>query len=123
MPACQISFSDFARAFANHCVLCGESLSSGHKCGSPEPAPCTPPVQQTAPAVVAHPVAADGGECISAAGFMRRLHRSRLVRAGRALPPCWGVEIGGCVVLYRSRAKAWNNASRYSYARFVEVCQ
>lgn len=45
MPATQISFVDFALA-AQQAV-----------------APCTPPVTDTAIAVVAHPLAVDGGEC------------------------------------------------------------
>lgn len=73
--------------------------------------------------MVAHPLAVGSGECIRIDGFLRRLHRSRLVRNWRALPPCYGVDINGCVVLYHSRARAFNQAARYSYARFVEVCQ
>ncbi len=88
----------------------------------------TPPVIAVHPAapVVAHGV--DGGECTgprvndwSAAHFVRRLSRNRALSSGRAVAR-WGVEICGVVVLYRSRARAFNNASRYSYARFVEVC-
>lgn len=50
MPASQISFASFAASL----------LASVQD----EPTVCTPPVQETAPAVVAHPVAVDGGECI-----------------------------------------------------------
>ncbi len=49
MPACQISFSAFAASLL-------ASVQS-------EAIDCTPPVQETAPAVVAHPVVVDGGEC------------------------------------------------------------
>lgn len=50
MPACQISFSAFAASL----------LASVQD----EPADCTPPVDETVPAVVAHPVAVYGGECL-----------------------------------------------------------
>lgn len=50
MSACQISFASFAASL----------LASVQD----EPTDCTPPVQETAPAVVAHPLAVDGGECI-----------------------------------------------------------
>ena len=91
-------------------------------------AACTPPVSAVHPAasVVAHGV--DGGGCTgprvdswSAAHCVRRLARNRAVSSGRAVAR-WGVEMCGVVVLYRSRARAFNNASRHSYARFVEVC-
>ena len=102
MSATQISFVEFALT---------------------EQALCTPSVALPAAAVAAPCVAADGGECINVEAFMRRVQRARLVRNWRALPPSYGVEIGGCVVLYHSRARAFNQAARYSYARFVEVCQ
>ena len=50
MPATQISFASFAASL----------LASVQD----EPTDCTPPVDETAPVVVAHPVAVDGGECI-----------------------------------------------------------
>lgn len=53
MPACQISFTEFAR-----------SLSEAFFPAAPAAAPSTPPVQQAAVEVVAHPVAVGGGECI-----------------------------------------------------------
>ena len=102
MSASQISFVEFA--------LTAQAL-------------CTPSVTPSVAAVAAPCVAADGGECINVEAFMRRVQRARLVRNWRALPPSYGVEIGGCVVLYHSRARAFNQAVRYSYARFVEVCQ
>lgn len=102
MSASQISFVEFA--------LTAQSL-------------CTPSVALPPAAVAAPCVAADGGECINVEAFTRRLQRARLVRNWRALPPSYGVEIGGCVVLYHSRARAFNQAARYPYARFVEVCQ
>ena len=101
MSASQISFFEFALT---------------------EQALCTPSVTLPAAAVAAPCVAADGGECINVEAFMRRVQRARLVRNWRALPPSYGVEIGGCVVLYHSRARAFNQAARYPYARFVEVC-
>ncbi len=55
MPACQISFSEFAR-----------SLSEAFFPAAPAAVPSTPPVHQAAVEVVAHPVAVDGGECILA---------------------------------------------------------
>lgn len=54
MTASQISFASFAASL----------LASVQD----EPADCTPPVDETAPVVVAHPVAVDGGECIPFAG-------------------------------------------------------
>lgn len=50
MPATQISFASFAASL----------LASVQD----EPTDCTPPVDETAPVVVAHPVAVGGGECI-----------------------------------------------------------
>lgn len=50
MSACQISFASFAASL----------LASVQD----EPTDCTPPVDETASVVVAHPVAVDGGECI-----------------------------------------------------------
>lgn len=55
MPACQISFAEFARF-----------LSEAFFPATPAAAPSTPPVQQTAVEVVAHPVAVGGGGCIPA---------------------------------------------------------
>lgn len=46
MPACQISFSAFAVAAQQAAIS------------------CTPPVLESATAVVTHPLAVDGGECI-----------------------------------------------------------
>ena len=85
MSASQISFVEFALT---------------------EQALCTPPATLPAAAVAAPCVAAGGGECINVDAFMRRVQRARLVRNWRALPPSYGVEIGGCVVLYHSRARA-----------------
>ena len=102
MSASQISFVEFALT---------------------EQALCTPSVTLPAAAVAAPCVAADGGECINVEAFMRRLQRARLVRNWRALTPRYGVEIGGFVVPYHSRARAFNQAARYPHARFVEVCQ
>lgn len=53
MPATQLSFAEFAR-----------SLSEAFFPAAPAAVPSTPPVQQTAVEVVAHPVAVDGGECL-----------------------------------------------------------
>lgn len=61
MPATQISFASFAASL----------LASVQD----EPTDCTPPVDETASVVVAHPVAVDGGECIYI--DLRRVHVER----------------------------------------------
>lgn len=67
MSASQISFSDFA---LSQCPWCGtigpdfdESPAPSDYCGHDLATVCTPPVIGTAVAVVAHPLAVDGGEC------------------------------------------------------------
>ena len=114
MPATQISFADFAaQALALQAVTpCPPSIVAVHA-----PAP-----------VVAHG-GDDAGECIApcvnewtASHWARRLSRHRAIAAGRSVAR-WGVDFGGVVVSYRSRARAFNNAARYPYARLVEVCQ
>lgn len=66
------------------CPMCGERLSyTSYEAYCPyagchwnnEDADCTPPVDETAPVVVAHPVAVDGGECIQI--DLRRVHVAR----------------------------------------------
>ena len=81
MPATQISFASFAASL----------LASVQD----EPTDCTPPVDETAPVVVAHPVAVDGGECIRFAGVF---HPFRLVGYGayRADFGAYADAVSGC---------------------------
>jgi hypothetical protein len=109
MPAVQLSFAEFALAV--QAVI-----------------ECTPSVTKAAPAVVAHPLAVDSGECTgprvngwSAAQWLRRLARQRAVSAARSVPR-WGVEHAGVVRLFYSRARAFNLARTHSSYRFVGAC-
>lgn len=86
MTASQISFASFAASL----------LASVQD----EPTDCTPPVDETAPAVVAHPVAVDGGECIQPHGDFAEFSRlTALAESTSVIPFADPYSAGGYVLM------------------------